>query len=79
MILNDDSSNINNRWICIFKPAPVFYCNPVDMDDVLSYKPKTFKSLRTFWKKSFTKMSNEENNSFVILEVSNNKNSIFGN
>lgn len=77
MILNDDSSNINNRWICIFKPSPAFYCTPVDMDDVLSYKPDTFKTLRTFWKKSFTKINDEENNSlkeFILLRNQNNSN-----
>lgn len=70
MILNDSDLNINNRWICIFRPSPAFYCNPVDMDDVLSYKPDTFKTLRTFWKKSFTKINDEENNSlkeFILL------------
>lgn len=70
MILNNEPSNVNNRWICIFKPSPAFYCTPVDMDDVLSYKPDTFKTLRTFWKKSFTKINDEENNSlkeFILL------------
>lgn len=75
MILNDEPSNVNNRWICIFKPSPAFYCTPVDMDDVLSYKPDTFKTLRTFWKKSFTKINDEENNSlkeFILLRNQNN-------
>lgn len=70
MILNDSKGRVNNRWICTFKPSPEFYCTPVDMDDVLSYKPETFKSLRTFWKKSFTKLTDEENNSlkeFILL------------
>lgn len=77
MILNDNPSNVNNRWICIFKPSPAFYCTPVDMDDVLSYKPDTFKTLRTFWKKSFTKINDEENNSlkeFILLRNQNNPN-----
>lgn len=77
MILNDDPSNVNNRWICIFRPSPAFYCTPVDMDDVLSYKPDTFKTLRTFWKKSFTKLNDEENNSlkeFILLRNQNNQN-----
>lgn len=77
MILNDEPSNVNNRWLCIFRPSPAFYCNPVDMDDVLSYKPNTFKSLRTFQGKSFTKISDEENNSlkeFILLHNQNNTN-----
>lgn len=74
MILNDEPSNVNNRWICIFKPSPAFYYTPVDMNDVLSYKPDTFKTLRTFWKKSFTKINDEENNSlkeFILLRNQN--------
>ena len=77
MILNDNPSNVNNRWICIYKPSAPFYCTPVDMDDVLSYKPDTFKTLRTFWKKSFTKINDEENNSlkeFILLRNQNNSN-----
>lgn len=76
MILNDGALNVNNRWICIFKPAPCFYCTPVDMDDVLSYKPNTFKSLRTFWKKSFTKIDDEENNSLKEFILLRNQNTI---
>lgn len=44
------------------------------MDDVLSYKPDTFKTLRTFWKKSFTKINDEKNNSlkeFILLRNQN--------
>ena len=75
MIINNDETNVNNRWICTFKPDPLFFANPVDMDDVLSYKPDTFKTLRTFWKKSFTKINDEENNSlkeFILLRNQNN-------
>lgn len=71
MIINDSKVNVNNRWICTFKPAPSFFNNAADMDDVLFYKPNTFKSLRTFWKKSFTKLDDEENNSlkeFILLK-----------
>lgn len=77
MILNGSASNVNNRWICVFKPSPAFYCTPVDMDDVLSYNPDTFKTLRTFWKKSFTKINDEENNSlkeFILLRNQNHTN-----
>ena len=46
------------------------------MDDVLSYKPSTFKSLRTFWKKSFTKIDDEENNSLKEFILLRNQNTI---
>lgn len=77
LILSADLGNENNRWLCVFKPSPFFYCTPVDMDDVLLYKPDTFKSLRTFWKKSFTKITDEENNSlkeYILLKNQNNTN-----
>jgi len=57
-------------WICTFVPSESFYRNGVDMDEVLEYKPTTFKSLRTFWKKSFIKIDDEENESlkeFILL------------
>ena len=58
-----------NRWICTFIPGPAFFAHGVDMDDVLSYKPDTFKLLRAFWKASFIKLGEEENQSLreIIL------------
>lgn len=52
-----------NRWICTFKGSPHFFENGIDTDEILSYKPNTFKMLRAFWKVSFIKLGDEENNS----------------
>lgn len=55
--------NGNVPWVCFFQPYPVFFKDALDMDDVLLYKPETFNSLRTFWKKSFVKIDDAENQS----------------
>lgn len=61
--------SVNNRWICTFKPQPYFFKRGVDMDDVLSYKPDSIKTLRAFWKLSFIKIDDNENQSLkeIIL------------
>ena len=40
------------------------------MDDVLSYKPNSFRMLRAFWKLSFVKIDDEENKALkdIILK-----------
>ena len=43
------------------------------MDDILSYKPNTFKMLRAFWKTSFIKISDEENRSLKEIVMLRNK------
>jgi len=60
----------DQRWVCIFKPAPYFFIGGVDMDDVLSSNPAAFKMLRAFWKLSFVKFDDEENQAFrdVLLK-----------
>lgn len=32
----------DQRWICLFKPAPYFFSKGIDMDDVLSSNPAAF-------------------------------------
>ncbi|MEG0454495.1 MAG: hypothetical protein RR559_03955, partial [Bacteroides sp.] len=49
------------RWICTFKGSPYFFEEGIDTDEILTYKPATFKMLRAFWKVSFIKLSDEEN------------------
>ena len=49
------------RWGCVFRPSPHFFVNGVDMDDVLSSNPQAFTSLRAFWKLSFIKIDDLEN------------------
>lgn len=51
------------RWICTFKGSPAFFERGIDTDEILSYKPNTFRMLRAFWKVSFIKLGDEENNS----------------
>ena len=51
------------RWVCTFKGAPYFFEEGIDTDEILTYKPATFKMLRAFWKVSFIKLSDEENES----------------
>lgn len=51
------------RWICTFKGDPYFFETGLDTDEILNYKPTTFKMLRAFWKVSFIKLGDEENNS----------------
>lgn len=60
----------DQRWLCLFKPSPYFFCKGIDMDDVLSSNPAAFKMLRAFWKLSFIKFDDEENQAFkdVILK-----------
>ena len=49
------------RWLCTFKGSPFFFEEGIDTDEILTYKPNTFKMLRAFWKVSFIKLSDEEN------------------
>ena len=51
------------RWVCTFKGSPYFFEEGIDTDEILTYKPHTFKMLRAFWKVSFIKLSDEENES----------------
>ena len=51
------------RWLCTFKGSPYLFMEGIDTDEILTYKPDTFKMLRAFWKVSFIKLGDEENNS----------------
>ncbi len=57
-------------WVCFFKPAPYFFTKGIDMDDVLASNPSAFKMLRAFWKVSFIKFDDEENQALknIILK-----------
>lgn len=57
----DESSHY--RWLCTFKGSPCFFEEGIDTDEILTYKPNTFKMLRAFWKVSFIKLGDEENES----------------
>ena len=64
---NNDPADSNIHFAFTFTYDSIFYNGenkePVvaDMDDVLKYKPSSFRSLRFFSKKSFIKIDDEEN------------------
>ncbi len=51
------------RWLCTFRGSPHFFENGLDADEILLYKPETFKMLRAFWRVSFIKLGDEESES----------------
>lgn len=70
LLLDEGEFSIEQRFICSFKPDPYFFLKGIDMDDVLSSKPQAFKMLRAFWKLSFIKFDDDENQAFrdVLLK-----------
>jgi len=76
MLWDEDLTDKNQRWICVFKPCPHFFQNGVDMDEVLSSNPKHFRMLRAFWKLSFVKIDDEENQSLKDIILKNNQDSL---
>lgn len=70
IILNDESTDsLNLRFICVFEPSPYFFVNGIDIDELLSSAPNEINIVRTFWKLSFIKFSDIENQAFknIIL------------
>ncbi|MHC4692243.1 MAG: hypothetical protein ACYS67_05850 [Planctomycetota bacterium] len=63
----------NQRWLCTFKPSPHFFCNGIDMDDVLTSNPAAFRMLRAFWGLSFIKFDDVENQAFKDIILKSNK------
>lgn len=70
ILWDEGPHSVNQRCICIFEPDPDFFKTGIDMDDVLSSNPSAFKMLRAFWKLSFVKFDDEENQAFrdIILK-----------
>jgi hypothetical protein len=70
LLWDENPDSVNQRCICVFEPDPFFFQLGIDMDDVLSSNPSAFKMLRAFWKLSFIKFGDEENQAFrdVILK-----------
>lgn len=52
------------RWVIAFEPDPCMFTRGIDMDDLLSSDPLAFKSIRTFWKRSFIKLDDQEDTAF---------------
>ncbi|HMR43341.1 MAG TPA: hypothetical protein PKC40_05885 [Saprospiraceae bacterium] len=70
LLWNEADYSTDQRCICLFEPAPYFFTEGIDMDDVLASRPQAFRMLRAFWKLSFIKFDDEENQAFkdVILK-----------
>lgn len=76
-VLWDEGSNfVNQRCVCFFDPDPHFFASGVDMDDVLSSNPDAFKMLRAFWKLSFIKFDDEENQAFRDILLKRNQDAL---
>lgn len=61
LLWDEGDYSVKQRWLCVFKPSPYFFTKGIDMDDALSSNPSAFKMLRAFWKVSFLKLDDEEN------------------
>ncbi|MGV3762700.1 hypothetical protein [Parapedobacter sp.] len=77
MLIESDNDSDRQRFICTFSPSPHFFTAGIDMDDVLSSAPEKFKILRAFWKLSFIKFSDDENEAFKSIILRRNINAIF--
>jgi hypothetical protein len=70
LLWNNGPQAARERWICVFRPSPKFLRIGVDMDDVLSSNPAAFRMLRAFWRLSFIKCDDDENQALkdIILK-----------
>ena len=76
LLFDYGKNSVNNRFICTFEPFPFFFKNGIDMDEILSSAPDKFKMLRVFWKLSFIKFSDTENQAFKDIILRRNINAI---
>lgn len=68
-----------NRCICTFIPNPNFFKLGIDMDDVLSSNPYSFRMLRAFEKLSFVKIDDQENKALKDIILKRNEDFINSN
>lgn len=73
LLWDEGVQSIDQRCVCIFEPDPFFFISGIDMDDVLSSNPASFKMLRAFWKLSFIKFDDEENQAFRDIVLKRNQ------
>lgn len=59
--LYEFNDNEVHPYLCLFKAAPHFFKDGVDMDDVLMSNPATFRKLRFFHQRSFIQLDDAEN------------------
>lgn len=71
-----DAATLNHRFLCTFVPFPIFFKHGIDMDETLSSAPEKFRILRAFWKRSFIKFSDDENQAFKDIILRRNLNAI---
>ena len=45
LLVDYGPSSSNYRWLCTFKGSPFFFEEGIDTDEILIYKPNTFKML----------------------------------
>ncbi|NQU87719.1 MAG: hypothetical protein HQ541_18365 [Mariniphaga sp.] len=76
LLWDEGNYSANQRWICLFKPSPFFFKTGIDMDNVLASNPNAFKMLRAFWKVSFIKFDDLENQAFKDVILKFNKKSL---
>lgn len=76
LLVDYGEESAKNRWICTFKGAPYMFEDGIDTDEILQYKPSTFKILRAFWKVSFIKLGDEENESLKEIFLLRHQNEI---
>lgn len=76
LLLWDEKKDDSQRVICLFRECPKFFRQGIDMDDVLASNPSEFRSLRVFWKLSFIKLDDDENQALKDVILRLNKDSI---
>lgn len=72
LLWDEGENSVDQRCVCFFEPDPYFFVSGIDMDDVLSSNPTAFKMLRAFWKLSFIKFDDDENQAFRDIVLKRN-------
>lgn len=73
VIYNFDSNFQNYRVLITFDGHPYIFSEGVDMDEILKSNPKEFRNLRAFWKLSFIKVDDAENNALFDIILKKNE------
>jgi hypothetical protein len=73
LLWDEGRFSADQRCVCTFEPDPHFFTSGIDMDDVLSSNPAAFRMLRAFWKVSFIKFDDEENQAFRDIVLKRNQ------
>lgn len=76
LLWDEGEDSVKQRCVCFFEPDPHFFRQGVDMDDVLASNPAAFKMLRAFWKLSFIKFDDEENQAFRDIILKRNQHAL---